>query len=74
MLTKIETKIETHNQLAVLREKLLKMAALYDSEAALKFQPGVSRLPDRKDICIRMIHKRNHPQGLYYLCKENLVG
>ena len=67
------TKIETHNPLAVLREKLLKMAALYDSEAALKFQPGVYRLPDRKDICIRMIHKRNHPQGLYYLCKGNLV-
>ena len=42
------TKIETRNPLAVLREKLLKMAALYDSEAALKFQPGVSRLPDKR--------------------------
>lgn len=66
-------KIETHNPLAVLREKLLKMAILYDFEAALKFQPGVSRLPDRKDVCVRMIYKRNHLQGLYYLSKGNLV-
>ena len=69
------TKIETRNPLAVLREKLLKMAILYDFEAALKFQPGVSRLPDRKDVCVRvrMIYKRNHLQGLYYLSKGNSV-
>ena len=49
------------------------MAILYDFEAALKFQPGVSRLADRKGVCVRMIYKRNHLQGLYYLSKGNLV-
>ena len=52
---------------------LLKMAILYDFEAALMFPPGLSRLPERKDICSSMMPKRNHMQGLYYLWRRNFV-
>ena len=47
------------------------MAVLHDFIAALVFQLGVFRLPERKDICTKMIPKRNHLQGLHYLSKGN---
>ena len=49
------------------------MVVLYDFQAALKFQPGVFRFPERKDICTKMISKRNDLHGLYYLSKGNFI-
>ena len=39
------------------------MAVLYDFIAALKFQPGVFRFPERKDICTKIIPRRNDLHG-----------